>query len=191
MAISRKQAAIGWNLLKIGIHVFHNGQGIMVVKQMIHFDVTVANLWLSVVLLFWHFGLDVFRGGLGFSFLSICFDICEMRPHRNLVVRFTQPCQDHTYVTFEILSFRWFMLQLNFWVLNNELCIGAGVSTGKFLMQQSSRQNLPLLICIGFLKYPFGHLFQTEIKIDCKTSWNFFFQFKLDFYCLCSLQKSS
>ena len=32
----------------------------------------------------------------------------------------------------------------------------------------------PLLICTGFLKYPFGHLFQTEIKIDFKTNWNFF-----------------
>ena len=28
----------------------------------------------------------------------------------------------------------------------------------------------PLLICTGFLKYPFGHLFQTEIKIDFKTN---------------------
>ena len=30
------------------------------------------------------------------------------------------------------------------------------------------------MICTGFLKYPFGHLFQTEIKIDLKTNWNFF-----------------
>ena len=28
----------------------------------------------------------------------------------------------------------------------------------------------PLLICSVFLKYPFGHLFQTEIKIDFKTN---------------------
>ena len=28
----------------------------------------------------------------------------------------------------------------------------------------------PLLICTGFLKYPFGHLFQTAIKIDFKTN---------------------
>ena len=32
----------------------------------------------------------------------------------------------------------------------------------------------PLLICTGFLKYSFGHLFQTEIKIDFKTNWIFF-----------------
>ena len=30
--------------------------------------------------------------------------------------------------------------------------------------------SVPLLICTGFLKYPFGHLFQTEIKIDFKTN---------------------
>ena len=30
-----------------------------------------------------------------------------------------------------------------------------------------------LLICTGFLKYPFGHLFQTEIKIHFKTNWIF------------------
>jgi hypothetical protein len=28
----------------------------------------------------------------------------------------------------------------------------------------------PLLICTGFLKYPFGHLFQTEKQIDFKTN---------------------
>ena len=33
-------------------------------------------------------------------------------------------------------------------------------------------QTDPLLIFTGFLKYPFVHLFQTEIKIDFKT--NFF-----------------
>ena len=32
----------------------------------------------------------------------------------------------------------------------------------------------PLMICTGFLKYPFGHLFQTEIKIKLSTNWNFF-----------------
>ena len=32
----------------------------------------------------------------------------------------------------------------------------------------------PLLICTGFLKYPFGHLIQTEIKIDFKTDLIFF-----------------
>ena len=59
-----------------------------------------------------------------------------------------------------------------------------------FLLCTFLNQIYPLLICTGFLKYPFRHLFQTEIKIDFKTNW-FFFQFKLDFYCLCSLQKSS
>ena len=39
----------------------------------------------------------------------------------------------------------------------------------------------PLLICTGFLKYPFGHSFQTEIKINFKTNW-FFFQFLLKFF---------
>ena len=34
--------------------------------------------------------------------------------------------------------------------------------------------TIPLLICTGFLKYPFGHLFQTEIEIDFKTNRNFF-----------------
>ena len=32
----------------------------------------------------------------------------------------------------------------------------------------------PLLICTVFLKYPFWHLFQTEIKIDFKTNWKIF-----------------
>ena len=57
-------------------------------------------------------------------------------------------------------------------------------NTFRFIFLQN--HLVPLLIC--FFKYPFGHLFQTEIKIDFKTNWNFFFQFKLDFYCLCSLQ---
>ena len=33
----------------------------------------------------------------------------------------------------------------------------------------------PMLICIGFLKYPFGHSFQTEIKIDFKKLTEIFF----------------
>ena len=37
-----------------------------------------------------------------------------------------------------------------------------------------SHKSDSLLICTGFLKYPFGHLFQTEINIDFKTNWNFF-----------------
>ena len=36
------------------------------------------------------------------------------------------------------------------------------------LLVRSSTDPDPLLICTGFLKYPFGHLFQTEIKIDFK-----------------------
>ena len=36
------------------------------------------------------------------------------------------------------------------------------------------KETTPELICTGFLKYPFGHLFQTEIKIDFKTNWIFF-----------------
>ena len=32
------------------------------------------------------------------------------------------------------------------------------------------KKSYPLLICTDFLKYPFGHLFQSEIKIDFKTN---------------------
>ena len=35
------------------------------------------------------------------------------------------------------------------------------------------RYPSPLLICTGFLKYPFGHLFQTEMEMDFKTKGTF------------------
>ena len=45
-------------------------------------------------------------------------------------------------------------------------------------------------ICAWFLKCQFGSLLQTwEKKSISKQTW-FFVEFKLDFYCLCSLQKS-
>ena len=43
-----------------------------------------------------------------------------------------------------------------------------------FDCEVAQMQPNPLLICAGFLKYPFGHLFQTEIKIDFKTNLIFF-----------------
>ena len=36
--------------------------------------------------------------------------------------------------------------------------------------KHKSIDPFPLLICTGFLNYPFGHLFQTEIKINFKTN---------------------
>ena len=38
------------------------------------------------------------------------------------------------------------------------------------LTECSKDKTLPRLNCTGFLKYSFGHLFQTEIKIDFKTN---------------------
>ena len=42
--------------------------------------------------------------------------------------------------------------------------------TPKFAGQVLPDRTDPLLICTDFLKYPFWHLFQTEIKIDFKTN---------------------
>ena len=45
-------------------------------------------------------------------------------------------------------------------------------------------------ICAWFLKCQFGSLLQTrKKKLISNQTW-FFFEFELDFYCLCSLQKS-
>ena len=50
--------------------------------------------------------------------------------------------------------------------------------------------SLPLSISTWFLKCQFGSLLQTQKKkLILNQTW-FFFEFELDFYCLCSLQKS-
>ena len=46
-----------------------------------------------------------------------------------------------------------------------------------------------LSLCTRFLNFGFRSLFQTWKKIEFKTNL-IFFEFELDFYCLCSLQKS-
>ena len=66
-------------------------------------------------------------------------------------------------------------------------------------VNDSSGQNIPVTpithitgavsICAWFLKWQFGSLSQTRKKwISHQT--RLFFEFELDFYCLCSLQKS-
>ena len=45
-------------------------------------------------------------------------------------------------------------------------------------------------ICTWFLKCQFGSLLQTRKKNQFHIKLDFFFEFELDFYCLCSLQKS-
>ena len=41
-----------------------------------------------------------------------------------------------------------------------------GVKHARVFLYSQYKRTVPLLICTGFLKYPFGHLFQTEIKIQ-------------------------
>ena len=45
-------------------------------------------------------------------------------------------------------------------------------------------------ICAWFLKCQFGSLLQNWKKNRFRIKLDFFFEFELDFYCLCSLQKS-
>ena len=45
----------------------------------------------------------------------------------------------------------------------------------------AASQSNPLLISTDFLKYPFGHLFQTEKKFSYKLT-EFFFQCSLKFF---------
>ena len=48
---------------------------------------------------------------------------------------------------------------------------------------------LTVSICAWFLKCQFGSLLQTQKKINFESNL-IFFEFELDFYCLCSQQKS-
>ena len=52
-------------------------------------------------------------------------------------------------------------------------------------------QSNAVSICARFLKCQFGSLLQTRNFFDFESNLIFFFEFELDIYCLCSLQKSS
>ena len=57
-------------------------------------------------------------------------------------------------------------------------------------VSKQTKQALTVSICAWFLKCQFGSLLQTRKKKSISNQTWFFFEFELDFYCLCSLQKS-